>query len=212
VCDVAESCTGTGPACPADAFEPATLECRASTATCDPAESCTGVGPDCPADTINQSAAVGATVALTHNGGTATTTIAWTEIELGPFNVYRGSLRPGLAWNYNQSCLVSGVVGSSATDTVTPVPLTMFYYLVSRIAPPCSESSLGQDSAGAERPNAQPCSGSPGDADGDGVIDALDNCPGVSNPVQLDTDFDSHGDDCDNCPAVFNPNQNPGDC
>ncbi len=199
VCDVAESCTGTGPACPADAFEPATLECRASTATCDPAESCTGVGPDCPADTINQSAAVGATVALTHNGGTATTTIAWTEIELGPFNVYRGSLRPGLAWNYNQSCL-------------TPVPLTMFYYLVSRIAPPCSESSLGQDSAGAERPNAQPCSGSPGDADGDGVIDALDNCPGVSNPVQLDTDFDSHGDDCDNCPAVFNPNQNPGDC
>ena len=149
---------------------------------------------------------------MIHDIGTLTTTIGWTEVELGPFNVYRGSLRPGSAWAYNQSCLISGVVGSSATDTLTRPPLTGFSDLVTKATPTCSESSLGQDSAGAERPNSQPCSGSPGDADSDGVIDALDNCPGVSNPGQSDADFDSHGDTCDNCPLAFNPDQNPNAC
>ena len=211
-CDVAESCTGTGAACPADAFQPATLECRASTATCDPAELCTGSSATCPVDAVNQSTPVGPTVTVTYDSGTLTATIGWAEVELGPFNVYRGSTRPGSPWAYNQSCLVSGVVGSSATDTLTPAPLTAFYYLVTRKAPTCPESSLGQDSAGAERPNSHPCSGSPGDADSDGVIDALDNCPSVSNPLQNDADFDSHGDACDNCPAAYNPDQNPGAC
>jgi hypothetical protein len=35
------------------------------------------------------------------------------------------------------------------------------------------------------------------DADGDGVIDAADNCPGVANPDQRDTDHDGRGDACD---------------
>ncbi len=59
-----------------------------------------------------------------------------------------------------------------------------------------------------------------GDADGDGVVDALDNCPLISNPAQTNTDGDSMGDDCDadddgdgvadasdNCPLVANPAQ-----
>ncbi|PYQ54058.1 MAG: hypothetical protein DMF78_07550 [Acidobacteria bacterium] len=58
------------------------------------------------------------------------------------------------------------------------------------------------------------------DADGDGVPDAADNCPLVSNPDQLDTDGDGVGDACDpdddndgvpdvsdNCPLVPNPAQ-----
>ncbi len=36
-----------------------------------------------------------------------------------------------------------------------------------------------------------------GDADGDGVPDGIDNCPGASNPDQLDTDGDFAGDACD---------------
>ena len=36
-----------------------------------------------------------------------------------------------------------------------------------------------------------------GDADGDGVPDDVDNCPGESNPEQTDTDFDGAGDACD---------------
>ncbi|MFH1786635.1 MAG: thrombospondin type 3 repeat-containing protein [archaeon] len=67
---------------------------------------------------------------------------------------------------------------------------------------------------------------SPTDSDGDGIIDSLDNCPGVYNPSQTDTDGDGIGDACegtgstqddadgdgivntqDNCPNVANSNQ-----
>ena len=46
-----------------------------------------------------------------------------------------------------------------------------------------------------------------GDADGDGVEDASDNCPVTPNPSQADGDGDAVGDACDNCPSTFNPGQ-----
>ncbi len=45
------------------------------------------------------------------------------------------------------------------------------------------------------------------DTDGDGVPDAIDNCPTVPNPDQTNSDTDEHGDACDNCPFVNNPDQ-----
>lgn len=48
----------------------------------------------------------------------------------------------------------------------------------------------------------------PIDGDGDGVPNATDNCPGVSNPGQQDADGDGVGDPCDICPNDFNPFQN----
>jgi hypothetical protein len=49
------------------------------------------------------------------------------------------------------------------------------------------------------------------DVDGDGVCDAVDNCPpgtnwptGVANPSQADADGDGQGDECDNCTAIAN--------
>ena len=64
------------------------------------------------------------------------------------------------------------------------------------------------------------------DADGDGVEDRQDNCPGTFNPGQEDSDDDGVGDACaggsdsdgdgvyddsDNCPEVANPSQSDHD-
>ena len=51
----------------------------------------------------------------------------------------------------------------------------------------------------------------PPDTDGDGVIDANDNCPTVPNPDQADADGDGKGDVCDNCPTVANASQTDTD-
>lgn len=42
-----------------------------------------------------------------------------------------------------------------------------------------------------------PLEGNEPDTDKDGIVDKRDNCPSVSNPDQLDTDFDGKGDVCD---------------
>lgn len=52
--------------------------------------------------------------------------------------------------------------------------------------------------------------GCDGDADEDTISNATDNCPGVSNPLQLDSDCDGVGDSCDGCPSVYDPFQD--DC
>src|SRR4030095_12562878 len=52
VCDLAESCTGGGPSCPAGQFKPATTICRHAVACGDIAEQCAGTGAACPADAV----------------------------------------------------------------------------------------------------------------------------------------------------------------
>jgi hypothetical protein len=52
VCDLAETCTGSGPACPGDTFKPATTVCRSAAGACDIAEQCTGSSAACPADAV----------------------------------------------------------------------------------------------------------------------------------------------------------------
>ncbi len=61
------------------------------------------------------------------------------------------------------------------------------------------------------------------DRDNDGIPDARDNCPDVSNPDQKDVDGNGIGDACDdfdrdgifnsrdNCPSVYNPDQRDTD-
>jgi hypothetical protein len=50
------------------------------------------------------------------------------------------------------------------------------------------------------------------DSDGDGHIDAVDNCPNVYNPSQADTDGDSAGDACDSPVANIIAGPNPAAC
>jgi hypothetical protein len=45
------------------------------------------------------------------------------------------------------------------------------------------------------------------DTDEDGICNAVDNCPAISNFDQTDSDGDLYGDPCDNCPLDSNPNQ-----
>ncbi|MDP2674287.1 MAG: thrombospondin type 3 repeat-containing protein [Dehalococcoidia bacterium] len=45
------------------------------------------------------------------------------------------------------------------------------------------------------------------DSDGDGVLDAADNCPSTANAGQEDGDGDSVGTACDNCPTTSNTGQ-----
>jgi hypothetical protein len=47
----------------------------------------------------------------------------------------------------------------------------------------------------------------PDDFDGDGISDAMDNCPYVWNADQSDKDGDGVGDSCDNCASISNPDQ-----
>src|SRR5262249_20922776 len=144
--------------CPADAFQPATVECRPSTAACDPAELCTGTGAACPADVVGSMQAVGNTVRLSHDRPSSTTTISWTgETEPGPFNVYRGSHISATPWAYNQACFQQNVPVPTVTDTQTPGAGQVYFYLISRTDAHCAESPLGQNSAGNNRPNGYPC-------------------------------------------------------
>jgi cysteine-rich repeat protein len=50
-CDVAETCTGSSAACPANQFASGIL-CRASAGVCDVAETCSGTSAACPADSF----------------------------------------------------------------------------------------------------------------------------------------------------------------
>ncbi len=49
------------------------------------------------------------------------------------------------------------------------------------------------------------------DGDGDGVGNVCDNCPNTPNLSQADGDGDGVGDACDNCPALANANQADSD-
>jgi len=204
--DGADHCDGNSAAC-LDAYQPSTFQCRASTVMCDPAEFCTGTSATCPTDAINQSDPVGATLRVSYNKPAHTSTLSWTEAIPGPFNVYRGSLTGGAAFAYNQSCFDYAVPGASSIDMLTPRPGRLFFYLVSRKQVPCSESSVGQDGNGVDRPNPLYCPLTPPDTDSDGWQDALDNCPASYNPSQSDVDADNRGDACDNCVNVYNPDQ-----
>ena len=71
---------------------------------------------------------------------------------------------------------------------------------------PCDDhdpSTSGDVTDGQGGCHGTPTTGS--DIDADGVLDAVDNCPNVSNPDQVDDDGDGKGNSCDPCPVDANP-------
>src|SRR5206468_444132 len=68
VCDVAETCTGTSTACPANTFLPSSTACRAAANECDVVENCTGTSASCPNNSFKSS-----TTACTDDGNPCST-------------------------------------------------------------------------------------------------------------------------------------------
>ena len=113
--------------------------------------------------------------------------ISWDdETDPGPFRLYRGYRHGGEPFVYNHVCVGGPISGTSVIDPDIPPAGRVLYYLVNREG--CGISGLGTDSGGAERPNDDPCPSVDVDTDGDGVENALDNCPDDDNTDQTDTD------------------------
>ena len=124
------------------------------------------------------------------------------------YHVYRGYLNTGTPFEYNQQCLAAGISNPHTIEPIEPNRYTAFFYLVSTKCPVGDvEGGQGTDSNGGPRPTAFTCPDPTRDLDGDGIEEAIDNCPGLQNPTQADVDGDSDGDACDNCPDVLNPDQ-----
>lgn len=104
---------------------------------------------------------------------------------------------------------VVGVFAVTATSVDDPsctatVPVTIF--------PPGPATDLDGDGIENALDNC-PIARNSGQADQDAdlVGDACDNCLFVSNPAQEESDFDGVGDACDNCPFDYNPCQEDSD-
>ena len=80
-----------------------------------------------------------------------------------------------------------GRTSADATDTAVPARDGLFYYVVT------AANCYGEGTPGTGRTGPDACP----DADGDGVADAVDNCPATPNPDQLDADADGTGDACE---------------
>ena len=71
---------------------------------------------------------------------------------------------------------------------------------VARVVLP-REATIAELSAGADEI----------DFDGDGLVNAADDCPAKADPAQADSDGDGIGDACDVCRTIANPDQNDDD-
>ncbi|MCU0224454.1 MAG: thrombospondin type 3 repeat-containing protein [Acidobacteria bacterium] len=110
-------------------------------------------------------------------------------------SLYKARVPAGQPFSYRHTCFARDLLAPEAVDPLVPVPGEAFYYLAAALN--CfGESDLGVDAAGAVRPGPDACT----DGDADGVSDAIDLCPAVSDPAQADRDRDALGDACDACP------------
>ncbi|MFH1808494.1 MAG: FG-GAP-like repeat-containing protein [Pseudomonadota bacterium] len=141
--------------------------------------------------------------------GGETVTVCTSDDDCKDGACVNGECRPRSA-GVDAGAIDTGVVHSDAAQADTSSPDTA--------SPDTSRPDTAvPDSARAD--TAQPDAATPdlggsdqySDGDNDGVDDAVDNCPGVANPLQENADGDARGDACDNCRYASNDNQADSD-
>jgi hypothetical protein len=86
------------------------------------------------------------------------TVMTWVALpDATEYNVYRGSIIPGVAFVYDHTCFELQSPDTQTEDTSDPPVDQAFYYLVTATNSCQGEDTLGPDSAGIPRPNGAPC-------------------------------------------------------
>ena len=148
--------------------------------------------------------------------GKSSTAVGWVSPTANVrYNVYRGFETPGNPWSYDHQCVGNRLAGPPHVEPLAPRSAGFFYYLVSTVCPDGTESVLGAGSGevsiGIPSLSTDRCPNPVYDTDGDGIEEAVDNCPWFRNPTQSSVDGDPHGDPCDNCPDAANTDQADAD-
>jgi hypothetical protein len=187
VCDLAETCDGTNPACPADAKVASGTQCRASGGSCDVAENCDGTTDNCPANaflpssTVCRSSVGVCDVAENCTGSSANC----------PGN--------GFAPSSTVCRSAAGVcdVAENCTGSGVTCPADAFKPATTICRSAVDACDIAEQCTGSTA--ACPADAVQPDTDNDGFCDPTDNCPVTPNPGQEDADNDGTGDACDIC-------------
>jgi hypothetical protein len=137
---VAESCTGSSGACPAEGFQSATTICRQAGANpdCNPAESCTGNGATCPDDTGDECLNFEDAPKVVPTGTTCQQYRDGTSSTLGVVDYLRkgnqpiSSVSPGVFFLYDGLRLSAGSITIVETPTLWPprIPVNGFQVIL----------------------------------------------------------------------------------
>jgi cysteine-rich repeat protein len=217
VCDPDEVCNGTSITCPANVVQPASTVCRAAIGACDVAEHCPGVaGQPCPANAVASASVecrgvAGPCDVAEHCDGA--TTICPSDAFLsgdpcrpaaGDCDVAEtcpgtGPACPPDAKRTGECRAAAGVcdVAESCDGIDDDCPADGFAPSSQECRASGGACDLAEHCTGVDA-TCPPDTGLP-DTDGDGVCDALDDCPSVADPAQTNGDADPLGDACDPC-------------
>jgi hypothetical protein len=186
-CDVAENCTGSSGACPADAVAPSATTCRPANGVCDVAEQCNGTTTVCPANGF----AANTQLCRPANGVCDVDDFCSGASANCPAN--------GFANNTVECRAAAGVCDAAekCSGSSASCPADGFLSPAVECRPSAGTCDVPEQCTGS----SIDCSSDTGqpDGDSDGICDLEDDCPEQSDPTQDDSDGDGLGNACDPC-------------